>query len=171
MAIEQEQRTDDEAQRWNHIKETFQRNLKLHGLEEGSAMTQMLVHVEDVGRALSGIRESLASSAPNNGDQPESNGQGLEAAMERLCSILEQSGSPELRVVNKVPLSFLNVIQKQFSIMQNWMLPMIELLKQSDSRFEELEGRFNHAREEYDELLQVLQQSDIEENDAEASNR
>ena len=54
--------TDEEAKRWDDIKNTFRKNLKMSGLGANDQMGQVLLQMGEFNDSLGGIREALEKS-------------------------------------------------------------------------------------------------------------
>lgn len=64
---------------------------------------------------------------------------------------------PEIKVVNKVPKAFLDVIEAQFRIMQDWMKPIMHLTEQSTADARDLKHAIEETYARYEQLLHKME--------------
>ncbi len=153
----------DEESRWADIRETFQRNNKLRGLGGDDKFAQVVLQLTEFNAALDGIRSTI-----DRGISAKGGGGNQDALLATISEALRDRPSvadlkfPNVQVVNKVPHSFLNVIRQQFAVMQSWMAPIVEMLRDSDSNFDQLKERFDGARQSYDTLMEKLEEGEID---------
>ena len=62
---------------------------------------------------------------------------------------------------NRHPLENL-AIRQQFAVMQSWMAPIVEMLRDTDANFDELKRRFDHAQKSYETLVDRLEGGEVE---------
>jgi hypothetical protein len=147
----------ERLERWNDIKRTFQRNLLLGSADEGSQLGQVIAQMTSFSEGLHQIQRAVRQGVHQLTSQREENdpqvlqsatlqqvsqavlelakfNQTLETLADRLTEV---SGSPSsesgtrdphtIQVVNRIPPVFLDVIRNQFSVLQTWVEPIIEL--------------------------------------------
>lgn len=147
----------ERLERWNDIKRTFQRNLLLGGADEGSQLGQVLAQMTSFSDGLHQIQRAVRQGVDQLTSQRDENAPRviqsatlqqvsqavLELAkfnqtMETLANRLTEfsgdhpggsgaRGPHTIRVVNRIPPVFLDVIRNQFSVLQTWVEPIIQL--------------------------------------------
>lgn len=159
-----ERLTEDEKARWGSIRETFVQNNRLRGLGSDDASAQMLLELQGFAKALHGIREVIAS---HPGKDVEGRGELsiLGPVLESIRDTLSQA--PEVNVVTKIPLSFLNVIRRQFQVLERWMIPIVEILERSpDVDLSTVVEELAETRASYDDLVQRLEDGERDDADS-----
>ncbi|NLY03027.1 MAG: AAA family ATPase [Rhodopirellula sp.] len=134
--------TPTEAERWDEIKTTFRRNLRLRGLDEQSQAGQVIAELGGLGEGLDAIRKAVARAATEMiaADGKTSAAEtvwktsfdaetlellrSLAEPLKSLCTQPARSSAPAVEVVNKVPTAILSVLREQFRLMQGWMEPL-----------------------------------------------
>ena len=65
----------------------------------------------------------------------------------------------EVRVINKIPDTFLYVMKEQFAIMQSWMEPFAQVNARQDQQLNELGQTLQEIIARYDKVIKRLEQS------------
>jgi hypothetical protein len=62
-----------------------------------------------------------------------------------------------IQIINRVPRVLLDIIQQQFSLMQQWLQPLHQAASANDSRVVQLEDIVQQTLHRYTELLKRLE--------------
>ncbi|MEM7165779.1 MAG: DNA repair ATPase [Planctomycetota bacterium] len=156
-----------EQQRWQEMKKTFARNLKLKGLGDDEKVGQLLVQLGEFADGIGSLRETVESglgeltAAQSNGGGNGSDGADARslAALEALVAELRESRdrTPSVNVVNRVPSSILNVVKQQFEVMQSWMGPLLATLRDRDGSLQQLRADLEQTQRDYQSFIQRLE--------------
>ncbi len=148
---------DQNLQRWEDIKRTFQRNLLLGSAGQDDQLGQVIAQMTTFSEGLYDIRKSLDQGLQHFATDNDEDSQNLQSTtiqeVGRAVSELEkfnqsltdikelvadtiesqsEIGQAEpinhkIQVVNKVPTAFLGVLRNQFRVLQTWMEPILAL--------------------------------------------
>jgi hypothetical protein len=150
--------TGDRQERWNEIKRTFQRNLLLGAANDGSQLSQVLAQMTTFSEGLHHIRAAVSQGVKELVTSKDHGTETLQAAtlreishavaelakfnttLEAVAQSLnrpaasptsstEKKTQQTIEVVNKIPNLFADIIRNQFSVLQTWMEPILELAK------------------------------------------
>ncbi len=152
--------TPEETRRWEEIKRTFQRNLLL-----GSAGDDKFAQVV---AQLSSFNESLASIGAAIGDAAKARDRSSPIASPAGAGAKRRAPRPspqEIRVVNRIPKVFLNVLEQQFELMRGWLEPLQDESRRQSTQFSHLRERVEESLSRHAELIEDLRRSDIERGD------
>ena len=83
--------------------------------------------------------------------------QSLIQELEQNRRAIAEQGTPEVNVVNKVPVSVLNVIRQQFEVMESWIGPILQALGTGDETVQKLREDLERTRADYRQLIQRLE--------------
>ncbi len=76
-------------------------------------------------------------------------------------------GSPfEIRVVNKVPATFLYVMKEQFELMKAWMEPLGRLAASHEGPAQQIQASLQAITMRYDDIIQRLEKNQIDTGDS-----
>ena len=102
---------------------------------------------------------------PPDGDEAKGLDEKSMVVIRGLIDELRKSETPpaEVNVVNKVPLSVLNVVKQQFKVMEGWMAPLIEVMRDRDASLEKLRKDLEKTRKNYEALIDRMEKGDREE--------
>jgi hypothetical protein len=151
--------TPDRLERWSEIKRTYQRNLLLGSAADGSQIGQVIAQMTTFSEGLHQIRLALSQGVKEWVSSQNQGSESIQAAtLKEVCQMVselakfnttldtiaeavhESVNSPKkpsaknqqtIEVVNKIPNIFADIIRNQFSILQTWMEPIMELAKQN----------------------------------------
>jgi hypothetical protein len=144
--------------RWNDIKRTFQRNLLLGSANDGSQLGQVLAQMTTFSEGLHHIRSAVSQgvkeliATQNQGSETlqaatlrevshavaelakfnatlESVAKSIDRPAKETPARAEKKTQQTIEVVNKIPNLFADIIRNQFSILQTWIEPILELAK------------------------------------------
>ncbi len=65
----------------------------------------------------------------------------------------------QIKVINKVPRAFLDVIEAQFNIMQDWMKPLLKLTDDHSADAQHLKKAIDDTYSRYEKLLQRMEEA------------
>ncbi len=135
--------TPAEAQRWEDIKKTFRRNVRLRGLDEHSQVAQVIAELGGLSDGLDaiqkavgrGVAEMIAADGTTSAAETVMRASFDPETLDVFRSLAEQWKSireqppapavtPQVEVVNKVPTTILSVLREQFRLMQGWLEPI-----------------------------------------------
>jgi len=166
-----DQLTGEQAQRWADIKRTYKRNLLLGGAGDdkiGQVIAQLTTFSEGLSDIRTAVEDGVEQLTAPRGDTGFTGPQ-VEAAVAHLATFNQQlagikqwlevreGNQKPLQVVNRVPRSFLQVIETQFEIMKTWMQPIAHLVETSNQNSGELQTAVTSISEQYQQLLTQLQ--------------
>jgi hypothetical protein len=179
----------EEKLRWEEICRTFRQNLKLHGIGSDDKAGLVIAQLGTLTDGLESIRQALmAGTSELTRHAPPAEvlaehlsrlatqldslrQQGIEAldqAATRLASTQGPRSSPSvpsdesaqrLIVQHKVPRSILEVVQNQFNMMQQWLVPLQESTTRQGAEFRELQQSIQTCLASYEQLLGELEQA------------
>jgi DNA-directed RNA polymerase subunit L len=66
--------------------------------------------------------------------------------------------SQEIRVVNKIPATFLYVMKEQFNLMKGWLEPLTRITADQDDQLKSLHTKVETILEKYDTMIDRLEQ-------------
>jgi hypothetical protein len=144
-----------EAERWESIKKTYQRNVMLRGMGADDKVAQVILALHQCNDHLAAIHHAMANHVRPLLGSVTSNGAGT-----TLESAAAQAPHP-IQIINRVPRVFLEIIQQQFSLMQQWLQPLQQTASASDSRVGHLEQLVQQTLDRYTELLKRLEDGKI----------
>lgn len=147
---------DDHRERWAAIRQTFVQNNRVRGLGGDEAWAQLLLELQTFGELLGGIRDGITQGVAERAGPAPDPSELVRALTERATT----PSLPPIRVINKVPRSFLNVIQQQFAVLESWLVPLAALFEASDDpRFKTMSRVLAKTRVDYEHLLDRLEHS------------
>ncbi len=179
----------DRLERWNDIKRTFQRNLLLGSVNDGSQIGQLLAQMTTFSEGLHQIRSAVSQgvkelvSAQGNGNGNETVqvatlrevtravselgkfNETLETVASSISSAAKKTApktskkEQTIEVVNKIPNIFADIIRNQFSILQTWIEPIVELAKNNPNA-QSLQKAAELTERNYKRLIQQIGESD-----------
>jgi len=166
----------DEAERWEDIKRTFTRNVKLRGVGEGedARFAQLLVQLGTFADGLEGIDKTLRGSlerllaaqskeppalrASLDGEALAALGQVVQGLREALAERpAAPPGPQEIHVVSKVPMAILQVLRNQFRLLEGWLQPLRQESLQQREEHEALRALLTEAAASYKSLIALLE--------------
>ena len=136
----------EEAERWASIQKTYQRNIALGGIGSDDKFAQVVLALTQFNDNLEAIQRAIAANAERL------------AANQHGESQREQQ---DIQIINRVPKVLLDVIQQQFTIMQQWLLPLQQMSQASDARAEKLEQTLQQTLHKYTALLKWMEEGKI----------
>ena len=169
----------DEAQRWETIKRTYRRNVRMRGVGEDDKVGLVVSELSGLSDGLDSIRQSLGSgldqlltaAKPDDAAEP----QRLETsftpetvtAMKGLVDDLKAAlasrpdGSPpqEVHVFSKVPNAILNVLRHQFKLMEGWLAPLLVQTQHQSQEVGKLRELMSDNLAGYRTLITQLEQA------------
>lgn len=170
--------TEEERIRWQDIKKTFKRNTALKGVGGDDKFAQVLVQLSLFNEGLDSIKGALEKAADQKAAEKAEEAAGPpkhykvfldEDALQTFrqtagefraaCEKLKESGRQEIEVVNKVPKAFLDVLEKQFHLMQGWMQPIFKASRAQNEEFEGLKRVLADHMQQYEILIGALEAS------------
>ncbi len=166
--------SEEQAARWAEIKRTFKRNLLLGGAGDDK-IGQVIAQLTTFSEGLSDIRTAVEDGVQQlttPRDEGDATTAQIEAAVTHLATfnqqlagikqwleVRENNEQKPLQVVNRVPRSFLQVIETQFEIMKTWMQPITHLVETSNQNSGELKDAVQSISGQYQQLLTQLQEA------------
>jgi len=159
-----------EAERWEEIKQTFQRNQKLRGIDAGDRLGQVIAQLNLFSEGLGAIRETLDAGISqvreaNGKSQIQLSPETVQTLRELISQWtpaaspeLEEPEPPRIHVVNKVPRVILGVIREQFNLMQTWLKPLLEASQTQREDISQLKSQLDLALANYRELLSEMEE-------------
>jgi hypothetical protein len=143
-----------EAERWASIKQTYQRNVMLRGIDADDKVAQVILALHQCNDHLAAIHHAMADNVSQLLASVASNGTGEPPA--------PAATPPQaIQIINRVPRVLLEVIQQQFSLMQQWLQPLHQATSANDTRVEQLEAVVQQTLHRYTELLKRLEDGKI----------
>ncbi len=95
-----------------------------------------------------------ATATTDSGPAPQAEPSGQEA---------DQSGAGgqpvEVRVVNKIPATFLYVMKEQFELMKSWMEPLTRITADQDDQLKHMRSSIEEIVGRYDDMIQRLEKN------------
>jgi hypothetical protein len=149
----------EESERWESIKKTYQRNMTLRGIGSDDKFAQVVLALNQFNDNLEAIQHAITENAEKLSAGVMMHGQ-TEGRDERQEHVTERH-QHEIQIINRVPQVLLEVIQKQFSVMQQWLQPMQQMTHVNSARVEQLEQVFQQTLQRYTELLNWLEDGKI----------
>ncbi|HIQ22426.1 MAG TPA: AAA family ATPase [Planctomycetes bacterium] len=172
--------TPDEALRWEEIKRTYRRNVQLRSVGEDEKFGQMIVQLSSFTEGLHAIRRALegglervlqAESRKAGGDGATLRATFDEQALAALKSWIDElkalsaqakgaakAEQPQpVHVVTKVPAAILNVLRRQFRLMEGWLAPLLEHARRQDEELERLKELIRENLASYGNLIAELE--------------
>jgi hypothetical protein len=149
----------EESERWASIKKTYQRNVTLRGIGSDDKFAQVVLALNQFNDNLEAIQHAITENAEKLTAGVMMHGQ-TEVRDERQEHVTERH-QHEIQIINRVPQVLLEVIQKQFSVMQQWLQPMQQMTHVNSARVEQLEQIFQQTLQRYTELLNWLEDGKI----------
>jgi hypothetical protein len=149
----------EESERWASIKKTYQRNVTLRGIGSDDKFAQVVLALNQFNDNLEAIQHAITENAEKLSAGVMMHGQ-TEGRDERQEHVTERH-QHEIQIINRVPQVLLEVIQKQFSVMQQWLQPMQQMTHVNSARVEQLEQVFQQTLQRYTELLNWLEDGKI----------
>ncbi|MEO1995739.1 MAG: hypothetical protein ABGZ17_10740, partial [Planctomycetaceae bacterium] len=136
----------------------------LEGIRQ--AVSQMGPNLAEVGTAI-GEALSTAPSLPSIDRSPSTP---LEESVNAMVNIRHpdesqgvpapiktaSDGSQKITVINKLPRSFLRVLDSQFELMQNWMKPILESSQHQSAQMADLQSSLESCLQTYQRLVKKL---------------
>jgi hypothetical protein len=92
--------------------------------------------------------------------QPASAGGAHEVQSQTAPAEAGAAGPIKVHVVNKVPRLFLSIIREQFHLMQEWMVPLMEVSQKNREGLAELQSQLDDAMKNYDEMIERLEDTE-----------
>jgi len=175
----QEQMSDEQTERWEAIKKTFQRNLLLGGAGD-DRLAQVIAQLSTFNDGIGKIHEVLAAATA---DQPtpsedELSGtnvaQHVDALTQRLTAIQQtltdgvgqlvelgraESPAQNVNVMYRIPRPFLNIVKTQFALMQSWVEPIVEIAENSNANTTKLRAALEKVLTQYSSMVNSLEQA------------
>ncbi len=74
-------------------------------------------------------------------------------------------GPFEVRVVNKIPATFLYVMKEQFELMKSWMEPLTRITADQEDQLKQIHGSIADIVSRYDDMINRLEKTQDEGND------
>jgi hypothetical protein len=149
----------EESERWESIKKTYQRNVTLRGIGSDDKFAQVVLALNQFNDNLEAIQHAITENAEKLSAGVMMHGQ-TEGRDERQEHATKRH-QHEIQIINRVPQVLLEVIQKQFSVMQQWLQPMQQMTHVNSARVEQLEQVFQQTLQRYTELLNWLEDGKI----------
>jgi hypothetical protein len=140
-----------EAERWASIKQTYQRNVMLHGIGTDDKVAQVILALHQCNDHLAAIHQAMADNVGQLLASTVSNGTG--ALLERTAASPPQA----IQIINRVPRVLLDIIQQQFGLMQQWLQPLHQAASANDARVAQLADIVQQTLQRYTELLKRLE--------------
>ena len=136
----------EDIERWEAIKKTFSRNIKMQGLGDDQAVAQVMLQLESVSEGLDAIQKSVSQGV---------NKMGMAAlpVEEKEPEVLPPQ---EIHVVSKVPKAIIGVMSEQFKLMEGWLAPVLSETKTQSKELTELRKLLDKNMEQYQVLLDEL---------------
>jgi len=180
----------ERLERWTEIKRTFQRNLLLSGADEGSQLGQVIAQMTSFSEGLHQIQRAVSRGVSQlTAQRDEQDSQIMQSAtlqqvsqvvlelakfnqtIETLAARLSDpatagsttTGGKEpytIQVVNRIPPVFLDVIRNQFSVLQTWVEPIIELAA-THPNAKNLVKSITLTKKNYEKLLDRIASEEI----------
>jgi hypothetical protein len=177
----------EEHKRWEEIRRTFRQNLKLHGIGSDDKAGLVIAQLGTLTDGLESIRQALLTGtteltrhAPASevlADHLERLAMQLETLRQQGVEALDQAASrlaagqvpgsspavptdesaQRLIVQHKVPRSILDVVQNQFNMMQQWLVPLKESTAKQGAEFQQLQKSIHDCLASYEQLLGELE--------------
>jgi hypothetical protein len=143
-----------EAERWAGIRQTYQRNVMLRGIGADDKVAQVILALHQCNDHLAAIHHAMADNVSQLLASVASNGTGEPP---------EPAATPPqaIQIINRVPRVLIEVIQQQFSLMQQWLQPLHQATSANDTRVEQLEAVVQQTLHRYTELLKRLEDGKI----------
>jgi hypothetical protein len=178
--------TPAEAARWNDIKKTYTRNVKLRGVGDDDKFGQLLVELstfseglDSIEKALQGGLERMLEAQTRSGDEPtvkaaldgptlDALRQGFERLHATLAefkgAILDQANQPaappappEIQIVNQVPTSILGVLRSQFRLLEGGLVPLGQQSQEQRKELQQLRKLMDQTLASYKVLIAYLE--------------
>ncbi|NLE38025.1 MAG: AAA family ATPase, partial [Pirellulaceae bacterium] len=173
----------DEAQRWEDICRTFQRNVRLRGVGEDDKVGLVITELGSLADGLDAIRKALGSGlerllapaeappvespplratfGPEALDAMKQFADGLRAALaEQAKNLAAKTDQPpqEIQVISKVPTAILNVVRQQFRLMEGWLAPLANNALQQSEEVQHLRTLMTENMEAHQRLITLLEE-------------
>ena len=130
---------ETEAERWASIRKTFTKNLKLKGLGDDQAVSQVLVQLASINDGLEAISDAMKTGVVSMGSRDD------------------KTANVSVEVISKVPHSLVAVMSEQFKLMQGWLAPIFKETREQTEEMKHLKALMDQNLERYQVLLDELQ--------------
>jgi hypothetical protein len=71
----------------------------------------------------------------------------------------------EVRVINRVPATFLYVMREQFDLMKRWLEPLTRITADQDEQMRTIRQSMDQILSRYDDIIRRLESSEGEQDD------
>ncbi len=165
---------ENQTQRWNEIKKTFQRNLLLGG-DDSDNMTRLMGQLTSVSTGLDSIKDAISTSVTSlastssttetNQDELKQTAEDILTRMAQLVNAVQQQNlnlasqakSDKAAKIKHDSQMLVSVLEEQFKAMETWLMPMAHGEKKDKEHvIDELAGRFEMMVKGYEKLIAVL---------------
>ena len=141
----------------------------LDGIRE--AVTDMGPNLAEVGQAFgAALQTNATANLPAPTIAADRSSTSLEATAATIANIqqnessesqivstqTEDPGHQKITVINKLPRSFLRVLDTQFTLMENWMKPILESTQSQSTQMSELKASLDDCLANYQRLVNKL---------------
>jgi hypothetical protein len=176
--------TAAESERWNEIKRTFARNNQVRALGGEERTAAVIAQLTGFNQNLGDLRQTIESGIVSLRPTDKDNGhmaEEIRALTEQLKALAERAVQPapvppdapppapraaaepqEIRVVNKVPATFLYVMKEQFELMKNWLEPLTRLTADQDSQLKIVQESLRKLASQYEQMVARLERSQVD---------
>ena len=133
--------SEEESRRWESVKATYQRTVRMRGLGDDK-FAQVVLQLEGFNESLGSIEEAITTTTAGDSRQEAT-----------PAGVLPH----EIKVVNRVPKVFLNVIQDQFILMRDWLNTIHKSSTRHDRSLNKLGKAVKDALSRYEVLIEKLE--------------
>ncbi|MFI4860420.1 MAG: DNA repair ATPase [Phycisphaerales bacterium JB063] len=106
--------------------------------------------------AANALHTSQPKPAPEHSEGPDS---ATQAPAPRLHAPPDPDLPHEIRVVNKIPSTFLYVMKEQFALMKGWLEPLTRITADQDDQLKSLHTKVETILERYDTMIDRLEKN------------
>ncbi len=151
-----------EEKRWLDIKKTFMKHQSFLGADSSDPVGRVVAQLAAFQESLGDIRDILSISVEKQGEPQGSSQLTLaEETLSQLGELLQNSvktepASPEedqstisepRKVMDRIPKWYLQVLSKQFDIIDSWMSPTLDELSNQKTEYQKLTKQINSLKD------------------------